>query len=119
MGGVIDIARRATCLDADGLARGIDAYALQEDGLDTYEANLALGFDEDERDYRVAAQMLRALGVERLDLLSNNPDKIAQLEAAGIVVERRVRTGVHLSPVNGGYLAAKAGRRQHTLSSPW
>lgn len=102
-----------------GLYNKIDAYALQEDGLDTYEANLALGFDEDERDYRVAAQMLRALGVERLDLLSNNPDKGAQLEAAGIVVERRVRTGVHLSSVNGGYLASKAARGQHTLSSPW
>lgn len=102
-----------------GLYNKIDAYALQEDGLDTYEANLALGFDEDERDYRVAIQMLRALGVERLDLLSNNPDKGAQLEAAGIVVERRVRTGVHLSSVNGGYLASKAARGQHTLSSPW
>jgi GTP cyclohydrolase II len=102
-----------------GLYNKIDAYALQEDGLDTYEANLALGFDEDERDYHVAIQMLRALGVERLDLLSNNPDKGAQLEAAGIVVGRRVRTGVHLSSVNGGYLASKAARGQHTLSSPW
>lgn len=111
-----------------GLYNKIDAYALQDEGLDTYEANLMLGFDADERDYRVAAQMLRALGVERLDLLSNNPEKGAQLEAAGIVVERRVRTGVHLTSVNGDYLAAKAaaastwspppGARGHLALSP-
>jgi GTP cyclohydrolase II len=93
-----------------GLYNKIDAYALQENGLDTYEANLALGFDEDERDYSVAAQMLRALGVERLRLLSNNPEKAAQLEAAGVQVAARVPTGLHLSPVNARYLAAKAGR---------
>lgn len=102
-----------------GLYNKIDAYALQEDGLDTYEANLALGFGEDEREYLVAAQMLCALGVGRLDLLSNNPDKGAQLEAAGMVIGQRIRTGVHLSPVNGGYLAAKACRGRHELSAPW
>ncbi len=93
-----------------GLYSKLDAYALQEAGLDTYEANLALGFAEDERDYTVAAQMLLALGVERLDLLSNNPDKAAQLEAAGIRVESCVPTGLHLSSVNGHYLATKARR---------
>jgi GTP cyclohydrolase II len=98
-----------------GLYSKVDAYALQEAGLDTYEANLALGFAEDERDYTVAAQMLLGLGVERLDLLSNNPDKSAQLEAAGIRVERSVPTGRHLSSVNGRYLAAKAGRGRHRL----
>ena len=98
-----------------GLYSKVDAYALQEDGLDTYEANVALGFGEDERDYTVAAQMLLGLGVERLDLLSNNPDKSAQLEAAGIRVERRVPTGLHVSSVNGRYLATKAGRGQHRL----
>ena len=91
-----------------GLYNKIDAYALQERGLDTYEANRALGFAEDARDYAVAVQMLQALGVDRLDLLSNNPDKAAQLEAAGVLVERCVRTGLHLSPVNHGYLATKA-----------
>lgn len=101
-----------------GLYNKIDAYALQEDGLDTYEANLALGFDEDERDYGVAVQMLQALGVDRLDLLSNNPDKAAQLEAGGIRLEEEVRTGLHLSSVNGGYLATKAGRGQHRLFLP-
>lgn len=91
-----------------GLYNKIDAYALQDDGLDTYAANRALGFADDARDYTVAVQMLSALGVARLDLLSNNPDKAAQLEAAGLRVERRVRTGLHLSPVNHGYLATKA-----------
>jgi GTP cyclohydrolase II len=95
-----------------GLYNKIDAYALQEAGLDTYEANLALGFGEDERDYAVAVQMLLALGVDRLNLLSNNPDKAAQLEAAGIRVHLRVPTGVHLSSGNGGYLAAKARHGQ-------
>jgi len=91
-----------------GLYNKLDAYALQDAGLDTYEANRALGFDGDERDYTVAAQMLLALGVERLDLLTNNPDKVAQLEAAGIRVSSRVPTGLHRTPVNGRYLAAKA-----------
>ena len=90
-----------------GLYNKLDAYALQEGGLDTYEANRALGFAEDERDYAVAAQMLEALGVARLDLLSNNPDKVAQLEAYGIRVLHRVRTGLHDGPENRDYLAAK------------
>jgi GTP cyclohydrolase II len=91
-----------------GLYNKLDAYALQDAGLDTFEANVALGFEEDERDYTVAAQMLLGLGVDELDLLSNNPDKAAQLEAAGIRVNRRVTTAVHLSTDNGRYLAAKA-----------
>ena len=98
-----------------GLYSKLDAYALQEAGLDTYEANLALGYAEDERDYTVAAQMLLGLGVERLDLLSNNPDKAAQLEAAGIHVETRVPTALHVSSVNGRYLATKAARGRHRL----
>ena len=89
-----------------GLYAKLDAYALQDTGLDTYEANLALGFDEDERDYTVAVQMLLALGVERLDLLSNNPDKQVQLEAGGLRVVRRIPTGLHASPANRGYLAS-------------
>lgn len=100
-----------------GLYNKIDAYALQEAGLDTYQANLALGFDEDARDYTAAVQMLLALGVDRLDLLSNNPDKAAQLEAAGVQVHRRIPTGVHQSPVNGRYLAAKV-RRGHGPARP-
>jgi GTP cyclohydrolase II len=101
-----------------GLYPKLEAYALQDAGLDTYEANIALGHDEDERDYTVAAQMLRALAVERVALLSNNPDKAEQLERLGVTVTERVPTGVHLSAANAGYLAAKARRAAHTLQVP-
>ena len=98
-----------------GLYNKLDAYALQEAGLDTYEANLALGFGRDERDYTAAAQMLLALGVGDVDLLTNNPDKVEQLQAAGVQVGRQVPTGVHLTPANVRYLTAKAGLGQHVL----
>jgi len=98
-----------------GLYAKLDAYALQDDGLDTYEANLALGRGEDERDYTAAAQMLGALGIDQVDLLSNNPDKAEQLTAHGIAVERRVPTAVHLSAANAGYLRAKRDHTAHTL----
>jgi GTP cyclohydrolase II len=98
-----------------GLYAKIDAYALQDAGLDTYEANLALGYPADGRDYTVAAQMLRALGEDRVRLLSNNPDKAAQLERLGLTVSERVPTGVHRSPTNARYLAAKAHHGSHLL----
>ena len=98
-----------------GLVSKLDAYALQDGGLDTYEANVALGRGEDERDYTVAAQMLHALGVDRIALLSNNPDKAEQLRVAGIDVAEQVPTGVHLSEANARYLAAKARRGEHLL----
>ncbi len=98
-----------------GLYNKIDAYALQDLGLDTYEANQALGFDADERTYSVAAEMLLALGVDRVELLTNNPDKAAQLRAAGVRVDRCHPTGLHMSPVNGDYLAAKACRGHRLL----
>ncbi|QXE29853.1 MULTISPECIES: GTP cyclohydrolase II [Microbacterium] len=98
-----------------GLYAKLDAYALQDAGLDTYEANVALGRGEDERDYTVAAQMLRALGVDRIRLLSNNPDKAAQLDGLGIHVTERVRTEVHLSEANSRYLQAKRDHTAHTI----
>jgi GTP cyclohydrolase II len=101
-----------------GLYAKLDAYALQDTGLDTYEANLALGHREDERSYLVAAQMLRALGVPRIALLSNNPDKARQLRRFGLTVTDRVPTGVHLSPSNARYLATKARRAAHTIDVP-
>jgi GTP cyclohydrolase II len=101
-----------------GLYAKLDAYALQDAGLDTYEANLALGYSEDERDYTVAAQMLDALGLTRVALLSNNPDKAAQLGRLGVTVTERVPTGVHLSAANARYLATKAQRGVHTLHLP-
>ena len=97
-----------------GLYAKLDAYALQEAGLDTYEANLALGHREDERSYLVAAQMLLALGVSRVALLSNNPDKARQLRRFGMTVTAQVATSVHLSAANARYLATKArNRRPH------
>jgi GTP cyclohydrolase II len=101
-----------------GLYAKLDAYALQDEGLDTYEANLALGRGEDERDYTAAAQMLTALGVTGIRLLSNNPDKERQLAALGTEVVERVPTGVHLSAANVRYLRAKVEHTGHTLALP-
>ena len=101
-----------------GLYAKLDAYALQDDGLDTYDANLALGYGADERDYTVAAQMLLALGVDKVALLTNNPDKGHQLERLGIEVSSLVPTGVHLTETNAAYLATKARRQAHTLELP-
>jgi GTP cyclohydrolase II len=101
-----------------GLYAKLDAYALQDAGLDTYEANLALGFGADERDYTVAAQMLHALGVRRVALLTNNPDKAAQLSHLDIEVTRRVPTGVHVGPANASYLATKVSRGAHLIDLP-
>jgi GTP cyclohydrolase II len=98
-----------------GLYAKLDAYLLQDEGLDTYDANVALGYEPDPRDYTVAAQMLAALGVDRLALLSNNPDKAAQLTAHGVDVVERVPTAVHLTSSNRRYLTAKARRGSHAL----
>ena len=98
-----------------GLYAKLDAYQLQDDGLDTYQANLALGHAADERDYTVAAQMLSALGVNTVRLLSNNPDKVTQLQGLGITVAEQVPTNVHLSADNVCYLTAKAQHGAHTL----
>jgi GTP cyclohydrolase II len=101
-----------------GLYAKLDAYVLQDSGMDTYQANVALGYDPDERDYTVAAQMLRALGVSRVALLSNNPDKADQLRRLGITVSHRVPTGVHLSDANAHYLSAKVEQGAHTIDLP-
>lgn len=101
-----------------GLYSKLDAYALQDAGLDTYEANLALGHGEDERDYTAGAQMLTALGAGKVRLLTNNPDKAAQLTALGIDVTEQVPTGVHVSAANHRYLAAKRDHTAHTLRLP-
>jgi GTP cyclohydrolase II len=101
-----------------GLYAKLDAYALQDAGLDTYEANRALGHGEDERDYTAAAQMLRAIGAGRVRLLSNNPDKAAQLDLLGVEVAERIPTGVHLSTANARYLATKRDSTAHTLDLP-
>ena len=100
-----------------GLYNKLDAYSLQDSGLDTYDANTALGLPEDGRDYTAAAQMLTTLGATAgIELLSNNPDKAAQLTALGIRIERRVPTGVHLSDSNLRYLRAKVEVTGHTIA---
>jgi GTP cyclohydrolase II len=99
-----------------GLYNKLDAYRLQDKGLDTYTANRALGRGEDERDYSAAAQILDVLGVREIDLLTNNPDKAAQLRLHGIRIRQTVPTDVHVNPVNLRYLQAKVARTQHTIA---
>ncbi|MFG2357854.1 GTP cyclohydrolase II [Streptomyces sp. NPDC048521] len=98
-----------------GLYSKLDAYSLQDQGLDTYEANRALGLSEDLRDYAVAAQMLHALGHDEIDLLTNNPNKGEQLRRYGIAVRRTVATGVFVNPHNTAYLTAKVAHTAHTI----
>ncbi|XXF75189.1 GTP cyclohydrolase II [Myxococcaceae bacterium GXIMD 01537] len=98
-----------------GLYSKLDAYQLQGEGLDTYDANRRLNFEDDLRDYSSAAGMLRALDVTRIRLLSNNPDKAAQLSALGITITEQVPTGTYLTAHNRRYLQAKAQRTRHTI----
>jgi GTP cyclohydrolase II len=98
-----------------GLTRKISAYALQEQGLDTVEANLALGLPEDMRDYRVAAEMLLDLGVWRACLITNNPAKIEGLERYGIEVVERIPLRMSPNPSNVGYLRTKREKMGHIL----
>lgn len=101
-----------------GLYAKLDAYALQDRGLDTYAANRALGFREDLRDYEVAAQMLLTLGVERIDLLTGNPDKVASLESAGLSIRNVRPLQRHPTPENLRYLLAKEARGHLFGSAP-
>jgi 3,4-dihydroxy 2-butanone 4-phosphate synthase / GTP cyclohydrolase II len=99
-----------------GLVNKIRAYSLQDRGLDTVEANLRLGFADDERDYGHAAAMLRALGITQVRLLTNNPRKVAGLETAGIHVVERVAHQMPANPHNADYLATKRKRSGHLLA---
>ena len=100
-----------------GLANKILAYALQDRGHDTVEANTALGFAPDSRDYSTAAHMLKALGVRALRLLSNNPEKAKALIASGIEVVEQVSLVVPPNPFNAAYLATKRERMGHFQNS--
>jgi GTP cyclohydrolase II len=91
-----------------GLYNKLTAYVLQEQGLDTYQANRAIGFPDDARDYRAAADMLTALGTGTVDLLTNNPDKVAQLRALGVHVRAAHTTSAFVTSGNAAYLRAKA-----------
>ncbi len=96
-----------------GLANKIRAYGLQDRGLDTVDANARLGFADDERDYATAAAMLRALGIDRVRLLTNNPAKVKGLEAEGIAVVARVAHHLPVNPHNADYIATKRRRSGH------
>ena len=96
-----------------GLANKLRAYALQDRGLDTVEANRRLGFADDERDYAEAAAILRALKAESVRLLTNNPAKVAGLKAAGIAVAERVSHHMPVNPHNADYVATKRRRSGH------
>lgn len=100
-----------------GLYAKLDAYALQETGLSTYQANTVLGFEEDERSYYCAAEMLKALGLHSIRLITNNPSKVSGLESCGIHVSERVSTGVYLKKDNKNYLISKR-ERGHVLMLP-
>ena len=101
-----------------GLTKKISAYALQEQGLDTVEANLALGLPEDMRDYRAAAEMLLDLGVWRVRLLTNNPAKIEGLERYGVEVVERISLGMSPNPSNLRYLRTKREKMGHLFPEP-
>jgi len=101
-----------------GLVNKIRAYALQEKGLDTVQANRALGFRDDERDYAVAAHMLMSLNVQSVRLMTNNPDKIRQLEQLGTKVSGRIPHVIPPNDYNRFYLETKVARSGHQIDLP-
>ncbi|MGR5269979.1 GTP cyclohydrolase II [Vibrio astriarenae] len=98
-----------------GLYNKIDAYRLQSEGMNTYEANNHLGFGDDLRDFTEAAQMLNALGVTKIRLVTNNPKKIKELQDNGIEIVEVVHTSAHIKSENEDYLKAKVSHGKHKL----
>lgn len=98
-----------------GLANKLRAYSLQDQGFDTVEANHRLGFEDDERDFRTGADLLKRLGFSRIRLMTNNPAKVAMMEAQGIEVVERVPLRVGRRAENAGYLDVKARKSGHLL----
>ena len=98
-----------------GLFNKIKAYHLQEEGYDTVDANIKLGFAPDLRNYKIACLMLKELGVKSIDLLTNNPDKIEQVEKYNIKVNKRVPIEIHSNHIDRIYLKTKADRMGHDL----
>ncbi len=98
-----------------GLFNKIKTYKLQEEGLDTVEANIELGFKDDERDYGVGAEILRKLGVKKMRLLTNNPTKRAGLEGHGLEIVENVTIEVQVNPHNEFYMQTKKNKMGHTL----
>ncbi|HRJ12966.1 MAG TPA: GTP cyclohydrolase II, partial [Alphaproteobacteria bacterium] len=98
-----------------GLANKLRAYELQDRGMDTYAANHALGFSDDERNMDAAAAMLREMDIHAVRLLSNNPHKVKMLADAGIIVKERLPLEITANPHNTAYLSAKAGKGGHVM----
>ena len=98
-----------------GLANKMRAYALQDQGFDTVEANHRLGFEDDERDFRLGADILKSLGFSQVRLLTNNPAKVSMMEASGLTVTERVPLVVGETAFNRDYLATKARKSGHLL----
>jgi GTP cyclohydrolase II len=98
-----------------GLMNKLRAYELQDGGMDTVEANETLGFAADARDYDFSAQILKKLGAKRIRLLSNNPEKVRQLEESGIRVVRRVPCQPRISKISRAYLQTKKSKMGHLL----
>ena len=99
-----------------GLLNKLHAYKLQEQGLDTVEANLQLGFNMDERDYGVGAQILRDLGISKMKLMTNNPTKRAGLTGYGLEVADRVPIEINSNMHNAEYLKTKRDKMGHSIS---
>jgi len=98
-----------------GLMNKLRAYELQDGGMDTVEANETLGFAADVRDYEFSAQILKKLGAKKIRLLSNNPEKVRQLEDSGIQVAERVPCQPRVSKISSGYLKTKKRKMGHLL----
>ena len=98
-----------------GLANKMRAYSLQDQGFDTVEANHRLGFEDDERDFRIGAEILKRMGFGSVRLLTNNPAKVARMEACGVNVTKRVPLKVGENQHNHAYLATKAAKSGHLL----
>lgn len=98
-----------------GLANKMRAYSLQDQGFDTVEANHRLGFEDDERDFRLGADILKTMGFSKVRLLTNNPAKITMMENTGIAVTERVPLKVGETAHNRDYLATKATKSGHLL----
>jgi GTP cyclohydrolase II len=98
-----------------GLMNKLRAYELQDGGMDTVEANVSLGFAADAREYDFPARILKKLGAKRIRLLSNNPDKVQQLESAGVHVVERVPCQPRISKISRGYLQTKKRKMGHLL----
>lgn len=98
-----------------GLANKMRAYTLQDQGFDTVEANHRLGFEDDERDFRIGANMLRLMGFSRLRLITNNPAKVARMNGCGLSVVERVPLQVGRTAFNAHYLDTKAAKSGHLL----